>query len=276
MSDTRLALFTLDAGGDLTILATNDDDCGLLSSISWTATTGSDYYIRVERYSEFSTGNEVVVTASCTPGIVAPSNDECDDAIAQVSGQTYEESMCGANALSFDVFGIGGTTLYGVWYTFNSADYDTFDFNLVNGTSGNLGWAFSSAADCSSFAPELATGLFTGQFSGSIEDFVTLTPDTDYYFVIFTNDPEGCGDYTYTTTGNYSDVRMNRPTIMICRPRLTTVLVTTRCGSANDTCGDAIVLECNSSNVGSTGGERRRCSNGHCELHCFAWRRCLV
>ena len=139
VSDTRLALFTLDAGGDLTILATNDDDCGLMSSISWSATTGSDYYIRVERYSDFSTGNEVVVTASCTPGIVAPSNDECDDAIAQVSGQTYEESMCGANT-SFDVFSVGGTTLYGVWYTFNSADYDTFDFNLVNGTSGNLGW----------------------------------------------------------------------------------------------------------------------------------------
>jgi hypothetical protein len=254
VSDTRLALFSLDAGGDLTILATNDDFCGLKSSISWTATTGSDYYIRVERYSEFSSGNEVIVTANCTPGIVAPSNDECDDAIAQVSGQTYEASMCGANALSFDLWTVGGTTLYGVWYTFNSADYDTFDFNLVNGTSGNLGWAFSSS-DCAGFAPELATGLFTGQFSGSIEDFVTLTPDTDYYFVIFTTDPEGCGDYTYTTTGNYlgcTDESANnydgQATIDDGTCDYDGVV------PANDTCGDAIALECNSSNVGSTGG----------------------
>ena len=82
-----------------------------------------------------------------------------------------------------------------------------------------------------------------------------MTPDTDYYFVIFTNDPEGCGDYTYTTTGNYlgcTDESANNYDMQATIDDGT-------CDydgvvPANDTCGDAIVLECNSSNIGSTGG----------------------
>ncbi|MDA0913356.1 MAG: hypothetical protein O3B11_05955, partial [Bacteroidetes bacterium] len=98
-------------------------------------------------------------------------------------------------------------TVYGVWFTFNSTDvvtglmYDTFYFNLTNVSSGNLSLTiYLQGGDCESIGSYVGC-LFTGTCAGSIESFIALVPDTDYYFFVGTTAPADCGEFEFTTTG---------------------------------------------------------------------------
>ena len=80
-------------------------------------------------------------------------------------------------------------------------------------------------------------------------------PNTDYYFLIYTADPTGCGEFEFTTTGVYmgcTDATANN-----YDPQAT--MDDGSCDfdgvvPANDLCADAISLDCNTVVTGSTGG----------------------
>ena len=72
--------------------------------------TGADYYIYVSKYSAFTAGNDFVMSVNCTDCDNAPSNDDCDGAIAQVSGVTFTDlhvvltlSQCNLDGLDLDI-----------------------------------------------------------------------------------------------------------------------------------------------------------------------------
>jgi hypothetical protein len=97
--DTKMAVY--DGVGDpagLTMIACNDDACGLQSEIEWTAVMGNSYLIEVGGYGS-NTGSGVITT-SCTEACPPPPNDNCEDVTPTVipinTSATFTGNNCGA------------------------------------------------------------------------------------------------------------------------------------------------------------------------------------
>ena len=251
---TDIAIFTQDLDGALTCIATNNDGCatGFHSTIAWSAMTGMDYYVRVEG----AGGSNFVLSASCNTAVTtSPSNDDCAGAITQVSGETFTGNLCGANAEELNLVWEGTGTPYAVYFTFNSGDFNTFFFNATNLTNESIGFAMLTGSTCDDLGPFVGC-VVTGTCAGSVEGFLPqLDPNTDYYFVIWTDDQATCGDFEFTTTGillGCTDAQANNynPAANQDDGSCDFTGVT----PANDECANAIALECNTVVVGSTGG----------------------
>lgn len=258
VSDTKLHVFVYNDEGELEAIVGNDDNCGLMSGVAFLAETGNNYYIYVSRYSAFTSGTEFLLEVTCEDCAEFPSNDYCEDATPQLDDVTFTGSVCCSNPATIPAY---GGTVYGVWFTFNSTDvvtglqYDTFYFNLTNIDSGNLSLTiYLQGGDCESIGSYVGC-LFTGTCAGSIESFIALEPDTDYYFFVGTTDPAECGDFEFTTTGiflgctdpaadNYLDyANQDDGTCMYSEV------------PDNDQCENAFALECNVGyQEGSMGG----------------------
>ena len=214
--------------------------------------TGVDYYVRVEG----SGGNNFVIAASCnTAQTTSPANDNCDGAISQVTGVTFTGNLCGANAEPISIPWENPGTAYGVYFTFNSANYNTFFFNTTNVSNESVGFAMLDGNTCDDLAPFVGC-VVTGTCAGSVEGFLpNLEPNTDYYFVVWTDDQSTCGDFEFTTTGiilGCTDAAANNynPEANQDDGSCDFLGVT----PPNDACEDAITLECNAVTTGSTGG----------------------
>lgn len=204
VGDTKLHVFVYNDEGELEPIVGNDDACGLYSSVAFLAETGQNYYIYVSKFSAFGSGTEFLLDITCEVCDDFPSNDFCEDATPQLDDVTFTGSVCCSNPALIPAF---GGTVYGVWFTFNSTDlatgldYDTFYFDLTNVDSGNLSLTiYLDGGDCETIGGFVGC-LFTGQCAGSIEAFIDLVPNTDYYFFVGTTDPAECGTFEFTTTG---------------------------------------------------------------------------
>ena len=256
--DTKLHVYTMDADGGLNAISSNDDGCatGFLSTAAFNAVTGADYYIYVSEFSATTFGDDFVISVECIDCGDAPSNDDCDGAVAQVTGVTFTGSTCCASAESMPLGWAGFGTAYGVWFTFNSSDYDTFYFDATNTTDGQtLGFVMMEGNSCEDLVGFVGC-QFTGTCAGSVEGFLPqLTPNTDYWFLVYNTDPTACGEFEFTTTGinlgctdataNNFDPDANQDDGSCDFDGVVPV---------NDICADAITLECNTVTTGSTGG----------------------
>ena len=54
-------------------------------------------------------------------------------------------SLCGANAEEIFTWNAGSETAYGVFFTFNSSNYDTFLFDATNISNDDLGFMMLQA-----------------------------------------------------------------------------------------------------------------------------------
>ena len=265
--DTELAILTEDADGALTILGTNSQGCdaGTHASIQFYAYAGSDYLIRVT-----GSGNpEFVISASCdADAATPPSNDVCENAIVVPNGESVLADLCGSQTeavwlpwsggdpANFEYY--DGATAYSQWFAFNSADFDGFYFSGTNESDlegSTIGVALMLGS-CDSISPYLG-GVVTGQVAGPTTDFgLELEANTNYYFVIWTEDPDACGQASLFVEGiiqgcmdpaalNY-DPQANEETFL-CEYE-------EGFAPANDECDGAIALECNTSVEGTTAG----------------------
>lgn len=253
-TNTDLQVFTMDVDGNLNIFAQNEDGCGTgqHSTITWSAFTGVDYYVRVEG----SGGSNFVIAASCNPAqTTSPSNDNCDGAIAQVTGETFVGDLCGANAEAIYLPWEGTGTAYAVYFTFNSSNYDTFYFNTTNISNEVVGFAMLTGNTCDNLAPFVGCTV-TGTCAGSVESFLpNLAPNTDYFFVVWTDDQSSCGEFEFTTTGiilGCTDITANNYNAEANQDDGSCDFAGVT--QPNDTCDNAITLECNAVTTGSTGG----------------------
>ena len=204
VTDTKLHVFKQESDGSLTPVVGNDDNCGSMSRVAFLASTGENFFLYVSRYSSFTGGYEFLLDVVCEPCDEFPSNDYCADATPQLNDVTFTGSVCCSNPTLIPSY--GGTN-YAVWFTFNSTDpvtgldFDTFYFNLTNVSSGNLSLTiYLQGGDCEALASYVGC-LFTGTCAGSIESFITLEPNTNYYFAVGTTAPADCGEFEFTTTG---------------------------------------------------------------------------
>ena len=253
-TNTDLAVFTMAMDGTLNIFAQNEDGCatGFQSTITWSAMTGVDYYVRVEG----SGGNDFVISASCnTAQTTSPPNDNCDGAQAQVTGETFTGNLCGANAEEIYLPWEGTGTAYAVYFTFNSANYNTFYFNTTNISNEAVGFAMLDGNACGELGPFVGC-VVTGTCAGSVEGFLpNLEPNTDYYFVVWTDDQSTCGDFEFTTTGiilGCTDASANNYNAEANQDDGSCDFLGVT--QPNDACDNAITLECNAVTSGSTGG----------------------
>lgn len=72
--DTRIDVLTGTCGGALTCVVGNDDFCGLQSQVTWTATSGVTYRIRVHGFSSSSAGS-FTLAVTCTTTLTAPNTN---------------------------------------------------------------------------------------------------------------------------------------------------------------------------------------------------------
>ena len=258
VSDTKLHVFQYNDDGELVALVGNDDNCGLMSAVAFIAETGQNYFIYVSTYSLFSSGSEFLLSVECAACDEIPANDYCPDATPQLDDVTFTGSNCCASPTLIPSY--GGTN-YAVWFTFNSTDvisgedFDTFYFNLTNVSSGDLTLTiYLAGGSCENLGTYVGC-WFTGTCAGSIESFITLEPDTDYYFAVGTSDPATCGDFEFTTTGIFlgcTDAAADNYDPLANQDQGNCMYSDV---PENDTCDTALALECNVGYVeGSMGG----------------------
>ncbi|MCH2197545.1 MAG: hypothetical protein MK081_02095 [Flavobacteriales bacterium] len=239
---------------NLVCVGANDDGCpggSFLSELAFTAQTGNDYYILV---SEFGVGVGVDFTldATCQPCLGVPTNDDCANAIPlPTDGSSISGSICCANPSDAPNFAAGFGTAYDVFYTANSGTFDSFFFDITNDSGSEIGLMIYDG-DCNTLV-DIAGCLVTGQCAGDVGAFLTLAPNTDYIFSVFTTDPAGCGDYTITVSGvvfGCTDASADNFDPAATDDDGSCVYTNV---PANDECANAEVIMCNMSYVGSTG-----------------------
>jgi len=257
--DSQVFVFETQDGdiNNLECLGGNDDGCasGFMSEVAFNVEQGSDYYIYVTRFSPYTTGNEFLLSLECVECGGAPSNDDCADALPQLNGQPFVGSVCCSSPDNVNVsFLTGFQTSYGVWFSFNSGDYDTFFFDLLNLSANNIGLAIFDVGECGDLEAQVGC-LVSEQCAGEISEFTVLQTNTDYRFYVFTTDPEGCGQFQFVTTGVYlgcmDDAAPNYDA--------TATMDDGSCNysgvsPANNSCGQAAALACNTTIMGTTGG----------------------
>lgn len=204
-SDTKLHIFKQDADGTLELVTTNDDECGLYSAASFLTQPGENYLIHVARNTD--SGVQFELALDCTDCPETPSNDLCVDAIPMIDGITFSGNVCCTNPTG--AYGPWADH-QGVWFTMNSQDpvegltFSTFYFSMVNVSAESLSLhIYDGNGTCDSLVIAAGCTDWTGQCAGSVEAFLDIEPNTDYYFYAATPNGAGCGDFEFTTTGVY-------------------------------------------------------------------------
>lgn len=275
VSDTRLHIFRELANGTLQPVVSNNNTCNLHASAAFLAQTGGNYFIYVSKSATTNTGSNFVLSVNCEScaGEV-PFNDVCEDAFPQFSGVTFTGSVCCASSPSIPSFSGNATnTNYGVWFTFNSSDYDTFYFDLTNVSAAQLTLTiYTQGGTCLTLPQSLPAPVgsivgcaFTGQCAGSIETFIDLQPNTDYYFLVGTTNPAGCGEFEFTTTGIYLGCTDPSASNYDQQANQDDGTCTYSQAPANDLCANATTLPCNQGFIsGSLGGATPDLEAGAC------------
>lgn len=220
LMDSQIHVFVEDNDGNLVMVASNDESCFSHAGVSIVTDVAETYYIHVSAYGAGDGGQfqiSVNCTEACTTG--TPFNDDCAGALPQLDGIAFSGSTCctnqeGAYTAGNVDYGAGvlsGASTYGVWFTFNSGDFDSFDFNLQNGDGAAVSLSiYYAATNCDEVATStvfagggIAGCNVTGQCAGSISSITDLVANTDYYFLVGTTDPGECGTFSFSTTGVY-------------------------------------------------------------------------
>jgi len=253
--DTKISVYA-GACGALACVAANDDDpacTGFASTVTFTSQAAVQYFVLV---SEFGVGQgvdfELVMTcASCAN---VPINDNCASALPLPDGAQVPGNLCCANPDDIsgcNPFGTG----YGIWYTMNSGSFDTFDFTLQNVSGTNTGIVVFEdlGGGCANLNPIACCGPVVDQCAGSLfAANIPVTQNTQYYFLVYTNDAVGCGDFTLIA--DLVGVGCTDPLADNYDPNnsIEDGSCTYTSAPANDLCADAAVLTCGATVNGTT------------------------
>lgn len=262
--DTRLHVYS-GSCGSLSCVASNDDDAnclGFASTVTFTAANGTQYFIFVSKFNAAVTENDFTLEISCQDCSNAPLNDNCASAFPAIDGVPVQASLCCANAddiSSFNEFNTG----YGVWYEVNSGSFDTFDFSIINGDAQgddandgtNVGLALFSG-DCGSLTYIADCPIVPDQCGGSLYSIgEAITPNTDYYFLVYTTDAANCGNYTLTVSREMVGCTDPSATNYNAENTIDDGSCLYSAPPANDLCADAILIDCTTTEFqGTTGG----------------------
>ncbi|MBP7532970.1 MAG: pre-peptidase C-terminal domain-containing protein [Chitinophagales bacterium] len=208
--DTYLYLGTTCCLGDI---ASNDDACGLQSSVTTNVTAGT-YYVTVEGFSATGAG---AFTFTLSPPPAAPANDDCAGAVSVTQNETCtntDGTVLGSTA-SADANTCGGTANDDVWYSFTATTANptiavnmAFD-GVVELLTGSCGSLTSVGCADNNFGTGLeaiaASGLTVGQtYYVRVYSWSSAAPTTPTFTICVYGTPECIGDYTLNGPGTVS------------------------------------------------------------------------
>ncbi|MFZ6050990.1 hypothetical protein [Halocola ammonii] len=263
-TDTEITIFTIGDCGDVETyecVANNDDDCGVQSSISFPTTAGVDYYIHVGNFSFSANAGDYSITFECSePCTPVPANVDCDNATFLLDSlETAGTTVC-APPQAQQPGCVGFNTTYGVWYEFTATQVSYY-FDIQNlGESGNIGLSIYSAPSGSSDPCLDATtagdlncvGPVTGNIVGPLADFFTVG---DTYFVnIWSSGSANTTDFTINAWAMIEGCTDPAADNYVPDANFPDGSCTYANAPANDTCADAIAIECGQTLEGSVGG----------------------
>ncbi len=225
--DTKIGVFS-GACGALSCVASNDDACGLQSSVTFTSAEGADYYILVTGFG--SSDGDFTLSVTCEEPAV---DNTCG--FPEVScGDVVTGSTVGAPVFAPSTCTTALNTAGGVWYAFQ-------------GTGD-----FITASLCgSSFDTKI--GVFTGSCGDMTcvagnDDFCGVQSEVDFtavdgqwYYIYVTGFSTNTGDYTLSITcqdlGGADDCGFPE---LLCGDAATGSTVGAGTADAPPTCGTAL------------------------------------
>jgi hypothetical protein len=252
-SDTMLAVWTGAGCPTGTATACNDDSCGLVSALTFAATSGSIYMVQVGMYAN-GTG---VLTSMDITNIIPPTNDDCSAPIALPAGtstQAYDTSLATTGSqgqgeslcLDYTTTGIGKD----IWYTWTPTMSGTVTVTTCGLAPGfDTKIAVYDGAGCPA-----AGAIACNDDEGHSPTMLTYT----------------CTSYNFNSTLTFTSVCGNTYTIQVGQYPFSTTNITasfsvTETGTA---CATPSTPFCDGSAVGTTclacgnnGGAGRGCAN---------------
>ena len=215
----------------MTLVASNDDFCGALSQVSWTAASNEVYYIQVRDWGPTTNGQgqliipygPFTITATCTP--TTPPNDACTNATTVSCGQTIAGTTVGATPEL-------GFSSPGVWY-------------MVVGTGNPI-----EASLC---------GL------SSYDNAISVYTNTCQNPVLVTSDDNSCGGTSAKVTFNTVQGVFYRILVNGTGTASGIFQLAINCPNpapSNDLCINPITVLCNSVTPGTTTGATGAFQNG--------------
>ena len=187
-------------------------------------------------------------------------------------------SLCGANS-ELQSITADGQSLYGVYYSFNTADYDAYNFTVNNISNSILSAVVPSADSCGADVTSLfGCTDFTTLCGGPEVTLIDSTEaNTDVLFLVWTTDAAGCGEFDFTLNAYYIGCTDAAATNYDADATYDSGLCDYEgVTPANDYCGGGLfgvwihhfrihrwVIEWG-------------CPNGTFRLPCISWGRCLV
>jgi hypothetical protein len=130
-----------------------------------------------------------------------PVNDNCSEAIQLEIGVEVTGSLCCASAGVDDLCIPDDVTAFGVWYHANLGDCDTFILNLQNLSGQNIAMTIYEDANgdgCAGIEEIVCCPIEEDSCSGNVPAFVILSPESEYYFYVYTTDEVNCGEFSLT------------------------------------------------------------------------------
>jgi hypothetical protein len=270
--DSNIAVYTGECG-NLTCVGGADAGPGcpnFAAEYTFNSQAGVDYYIFVYGYGGFVEGNFDLEVSCEEPCLPTPLNDNCEDAVFQFSGIPFSVNLCCAtsepqgNPCGFNAFPTPFANTYGVWFAFSSEDiiggggtFETINFDLTNISNFAVGMTVYESADgtCNTLEALACCPEVSGQCAGALSDIgIPITPNTTYYFNVWTSSPDQCGDVSFTATGEFlgcTDPSAENYDATATLDDGTCFYVE---APANDLCANAQVLTCGQTFEGSTGG----------------------
>ena len=253
--DTKL--FVFEAAPDcsnLICVAANDDGCNITdpaftSNLQFNSDVATDYYILVTGFGTATGDFQLDITCvNCSP---IPANDDCANAVdlGAVAGAPINGTTCCAGPDGEDPCSGPFTTAYGTWFSMNSLDFDTFNFELNNGTGASVGMSVlvDDGGGCGALTPIACCGPITGTCAGDISAITVLVPNTDYYFIIWTTDPANCGDFNLSAAGEYLGCTDSAAINYDSQATIDDDSCEYDCTTpppANDSCSTAVAIDC--------------------------------
>jgi hypothetical protein len=180
--DSFIQVYTGACGGPFTGIVSNDDFCGLSSSVSFFAATGTTYRILVRGLSTFTPRGTFTLNVSC---VLPPANDDCANAVALTCGGTQAGTTVAATQGASEAAA-------GVWYSIVGDGSTVTVSNCGNGAFDSVIEVFTGS--CGTLN-EIAQG---DDDCGSQSEVSWLTASGVTYYVLVR------GFSTFTTRGTFT------------------------------------------------------------------------
>ncbi len=203
--DTKINVYTGSCGAYV-CAGGNDDDCGVQSNVTViTPAAATDYFIHISGWNGNVGLFDLALTCgipSCTP----PLNDVCDSALPLPDATAFlDDNACAqANDLAPSCAGFGFVD--GVWYSWDSGANNamTLDFGpaAVPSVGDSAGVNMSIAVFGGNCANPTEIACINGTAVGA--EFTGLTLNTDYLFLVFTDEDVDQGQFDIMITGGVS------------------------------------------------------------------------